>query len=93
MKLGSLIRGKASGLKTSFKSELSGNEHSKTDRNGSDRKIKADDNNAHRKEEVNIGSTDIDTPPKKSSSGECICHMNNWFMSPSFAVNSLYKNV
>lgn len=77
MKLGSLIRGKASGLKTSFKSELSGNEHSKTDRNGSDRKIKAEDNNAHRKEEINIGSTDIDTPQKKSSSGECMCYLNN----------------
>jgi hypothetical protein len=73
MKLGSLIRGKASELKSSFRSELNGNEQSKADhRNDSDRKIKADDNNAHRKEEVNIGRTDIDAPQKKSSSGECM---------------------
>ena len=78
MKLGSLIRGKASGLKTSFKSELNGNEHSKADRNGSDRKMKVDDNHAHRKEEVNIGPDNIDTPStKKSSSGECMCYLNN----------------
>ena len=75
MKLGSLIRGKASGLKSSFKSELNGNEHS--NRNGSDRKIKADDNNAHRKEEVNFVPDTIVPPQKTSSSGECMCYLNN----------------
>ena len=67
MKLGSLIRGKASGLKSSFKSELGGNDHSKADHNGSGRKLKSDHNNGHRK-------TDIDTSPQRNSSspGECI---------------------
>lgn len=73
MKLGSLIRGKASGIKSSFKSELGGNDHSKADHNGSDRKLKSDQNNSHRKKEIIIG-TDIDTPPQRNSSspGECI---------------------